>query len=230
MDAHTLQKVIDHLEKGTKIRNSQIASFNKMVEEKLNDMSTEKLCKRFKRVNPETRRWELISAVNSDDLLMGNPFRNPSDPLMLSVGTIANWYKEVLAMCSFPEAYTIYSLRATHITLGFLLKLREGKTPGSIATLIADNCGTSEGEINSTYRRFNNLLNIDLLGFNQHDMAKGLDIPVINDPKLASAYSWEYVQFNPVLMDKIDIKFTSDGETSQIRIKHPSERKYRENA
>ena len=91
MDGHTLQKVKDHLEKGTKIRNRQIASFNKMIVEKLNDMPTEKLCKRFRRINPDTRRWELISSVNSDDLLMSNPFGNPSDPLMLSAGTIAKW-------------------------------------------------------------------------------------------------------------------------------------------
>ena len=73
------------------------------------------------------------------------------------------------------------------------MALRNGRTPGSIATLIEDNCGTSEEEIKSTYRRLNNLLNIDLFGFNQYDMAKALQIPAINDPRVACAYDYENV-------------------------------------
>ena len=76
----------------------------------------------------------------------------------------------------------------------------------------------------------NNLLNIDLLGFNQHDIAKGLNIPVIDDPQLAGAYNWQDVRFKPEIMDKIDIKFTPDVEMSHKSINHPSEYQDSENA
>ena len=54
MDGHTLHQVKLYLNKGMKIRIKKIESSNKMAEEKFNDMPTKKLCKRFKRTNPET--------------------------------------------------------------------------------------------------------------------------------------------------------------------------------
>ncbi len=140
-----------------------------MTEEKYSEMSIEKLCNRFKRINPETRRWELYPALNDDDLLMSNPFGDPHGPSMYTSETMYNWYKEIKEICNFKENYTFYSLRSTHITHFVLNGIRDGNTRGSIEKLCADNCGTSVAEINSTYYRINNLLNIDLLGFHQNE-------------------------------------------------------------
>ena len=66
-----------------------------------------------------------------------------------------------MSKCQFEEKYTLYSLRSTHITHALLkdMKIRE----------VAENCGTSQTEIESTYQRLNNLLNIDKLGFHQEN-------------------------------------------------------------
>ncbi len=169
VNGHALQKVKDHLKKGIKIRNKQAVSFNQMIEEKYSEMSTEKLCRQFKRINPETRRWELYPALNDDHLLMSNPFGDPDGPSMYTPETMYNWYKEVKKICNFKENYTFYSLRSTHITHNILNGIRDGNTRGSIEKLCTDNCGTSVGEINSTYYRINKLLNIDLLDFHQNE-------------------------------------------------------------
>ena len=93
---------------------------------------------------------------------------------MYTSETMYNWYKEVKNICNFKENYTFYSLRFTHITHFILSGICDGNTRGSIEKLCADNCGTSVAEINSTYHRINNLLNIDLLGFRQNEtLSKG---------------------------------------------------------
>ena len=190
MNAFALQKVINHLKKGIKIRNKQINSFNKMIDSKFSQMPIEKLCRRYKRINPETRMCDLHAPLSSDDVIMMNPFRESSKHQTLSVGTIHNWYKEVLAECNFSENYTIYSLRSTHITHAIQRGIRENKSTSSIKILIGDNCGTSDKEIDDTYRRLNTMLNVDLLGFHE-------------DKKIL------------LKTDKIDIQFTPeiDDET-----------------
>lgn len=168
MNGHTLAKIKTHLNKGIKIRNKQVAEFNKMVEEKLSHLSTEKLCKRFKRIDPETRRWKEHPPISDGDPIMLNPFRRDEKWKMFSVQTITDWNKEVLGRTDLTDSFTLYSLRSTHITHAILRGIRDGKSTSSIKVLVADNCGTSEQEINRTYRRLNNILNIDLLGFHQY--------------------------------------------------------------
>lgn len=175
MNGHTLAKLQQHLNKGIKIRNMQCASFNKMIDEKYRDTPIEKLCKRFKRINPDTRMWDEHPPVSPDDSLLMNPFRANDKVKHFTVQTIDNWYKEVLSRCDLTDNFTIYSLRSTHITHAILRGVREGTSASSIKVLVADNCGTSEAELNRTYRRLNNLLNIDLLGFHQDSK---LSIPV----------------------------------------------------
>ena len=61
--------------------------------------------------------------------------------------------------------FTLYSLRSTYITHNLLMV--------SFTRVIADNCGTSESEIESTYYRINNLLNIDELGMPEDFETRG---------------------------------------------------------
>ena len=69
--------------------------------------------------------------------------------------------------------FTLYSLRSTHITHSLLNGLR--------IRVIADNCGTSESEIESTYYRLNNLLNIEELGMHRKKVAAEEDLVVETD-------------------------------------------------
>ena len=55
--------------------------------------------------------------------------------------------------------FTLHSLRSTHITHQLLNGVR--------IRLIADNVGNSESEIERTYYRLNNLLNIEELGMHR---------------------------------------------------------------
>ena len=70
------------------------------------------------------------------------------------------------------KSFTIYSLRSTHITHSLLNGVR--------IRVIADNCGTSESEIESTYyrlnNRLNNLLNIEELGFHRKKVSQSDDL------------------------------------------------------
>ena len=59
--------------------------------------------------------------------------------------------------------FTLYSLRSTHITHNLLNGVR--------IRVIADNCGTSESEIEGTYYRLNNILNIEELGMHRKVVA-----------------------------------------------------------
>ena len=57
------------------------------------------------------------------------------------------------------KKFTLHSLRSTHITHQLLDGVR--------IRVIADNVGNSESEIESTYYRLNNLLNIEELGMHR---------------------------------------------------------------
>ena len=159
MNGNTLRKVISHLKKGIKLRNQEIAAFNHRIETEFAELSTPKLCNRFKRVDPKTRRWKEHPEFSENMLLMLNPFRLKEDIEMFSVQTITDWYKEVLSNSGLDEPYTLYSLRSTHITHALLngMNIRQ----------VAENAGTSQSEIEATYQRLNNLLNIDKLGFHK---------------------------------------------------------------
>ena len=180
MNGNTLRKVLSHLRKGIKIRNQQIEKYNEYIKEELSlkelgvdrnkDISVKpnpryydkdgkidiaKVKKRFPKINPETLQYDLLDPVSNDDLLMMNPFL--SGRKMYHPEHTRGWWKDVLSACGFQEHYTLYSLRSTHITHALLKGMNIRK--------IAENCGTSENEITSTYQRLNNLLNKDELGF-----------------------------------------------------------------
>lgn len=138
MNGHTLRKVIYHLNKGLKIRNQQLKLKGK----------------------------EDCPPAGKEDLLMMHPFsiRGSVYRTVYSDEHIRGWYNEILAAAkldadSCGKKFTLYSLRSTHITHALL--------NGFGIRVIADNCGTSQTEIERTYYLLNNLLNIDSLGFHK---------------------------------------------------------------
>jgi len=157
MNGNTLRKVLSHLRKGIKIRNSQIELMNKVILEEHSGDDLVRLQKKYPLINPQTRQIDLLKPVSNDDLLMMNPFLKGRN--VYHSEHIRRWWKEILHPCEFSEKYTLYSLRATHITHALLKGMNMRK--------IAENCGTSEQQILTTYQRLNNLLNIDDLGFFQ---------------------------------------------------------------
>ena len=166
MNGNHLEKVIQHAKSGIDLRNRQVDEFNKMLHDRCSSWSDAKILRTYRRVNPNTMRWEHHPELGNDDLIMINPFKTQEKDIMFSVATIDGWYKEVIEKyCSFSDPYTIYSLRSTHVTHAVLRGVREGKSGSSIKILCADNLGTSDDEIDDTYRRVNNILNADLLGF-----------------------------------------------------------------
>lgn len=160
MNGNTLRKVKYHLNKGIKIRNEQIERFNTKILEEFSGWGIKKLVSRYSEVNPKTRQIEPLEPAGNDDLLMMNPFlRGDRRRQMYHTEHIRQWWNEILSECDFNKRYTIYSLRSTHITHALLKKM-------SIRQ-VAENCGTSQSEIERTYQRLNNLLNIDDLGFHK---------------------------------------------------------------
>ena len=79
---------------------------------------------------------------------------------------IRGWMNEVLSRCEFDKRYTLHSLRATHITHSLLKGYR--------TRVIADNVGNSQAEIERTYYRLSNILNIDELGFHKDAADEGV--------------------------------------------------------
>ena len=89
---------------------------------------------------------------------MMNPFlKGERKHLMCHAEHISRWWNQVLDQCDFKDRYTLYSLRSTHITFALLRKIP--------IKIIADNCGTSQAEIERIYQRINDILNIKDLGF-----------------------------------------------------------------
>ena len=110
----------------------------------------------------EIKGEEPIASVGRDDLLMMNPFTK--NRTMYHSEHTRKWWKYVLDQSGLEKNYTMYSLRSTHITHALL--------QGLSTRQIADNCGTSQEQIERTYFRLNNLLNIDQLGFHKESSAK----------------------------------------------------------
>ena len=77
----------------------------------------------------------------------------------LSSEHIRKEFNTLLKTADFEKKYTLHSLRSTHITHALLKKMR--------IRVIADNVGNSEAQIEQTYYRLNNLLNIEELGFHR---------------------------------------------------------------
>jgi site-specific recombinase XerD len=156
MNGNTLRKIKSHLNKGVKLRNEQIKQHNALVE------SGE--IKKYKWRNQEV--LQLIEPPSKDTLLMANPFS--PDFTVYTDEHIRACFKSILKGCDLDKKYTLHSLRSTHITHSLLKGVR--------IRVIADNVGNSEAEIERTYYRLNNLLNIDELGF--HKSSEGKDLVV----------------------------------------------------
>ena len=154
MNGNTLRKVKSHLTKGIKLRNEQIKKHNEMV------LSGEG--KRRKR----NRNYELpsLEPATKDDFLLMNPFIDGRK--VYHTERIRGWMNEVLSRCEFDKRYTLHSLRATHITHALLKGYR--------TRVIADNVGNSQAEIERTYYRLSNILNIDELGFHKDAADEGV--------------------------------------------------------
>ncbi len=186
MNGHWLNSVKSHLSKGINLRNQQIESHNKLVD------SGE--IKKFRWRHQG--RIPLIPQPDKDTPLFLNPLSqtiNKEDKRSLrkfeaedrldevrwevriyTQETIRQKYEKLVedAMKTFYKgeakptdhrSFTLYSLRSTHITHSLLNGLR--------IRVIADNCGTSESEIEGSYYRLNNLLNIEELGMHRKKVA-----------------------------------------------------------
>ena len=97
---------------------------------------------------------------------MANPFSQ--EMTVYTDESIRSKFNSILKQCGFDKKYTLHSLRSTHITHSLLKGVR--------IRVISDNVGNSEAEIERTYYRLNNLLNIDELGF--HKSSEGKDLVV----------------------------------------------------
>mgnify|MGYP003136826085 FL=1 len=158
MNGNTLQKVQSHLKKGIKMRNEQIKEVNKKIKEEYANRDAQWLKRIYSDLDVDVKQVPLMKDANHDDLLMMNPFlKGKRKRMMYHSEHIRKWWNEILEQCNFNERYTLYSLRSTHITFNLLQKRP--------INMIADNCGTSSEEINRTYKRVNNILNMKELGF-----------------------------------------------------------------
>ena len=89
---------------------------------------------------------------------------------------IRQWLNKLLSELDFYNLkdYTLHSLRSTHITHALIVRdmnIRE----------IADNVGNSQSEIERTYYRLNNMLNMEKLGFFREQISKKNELQVTGD-------------------------------------------------
>ena len=108
------------------------------------------------RWRPQERKESPVP-IAKDTFLLANPSSEKMFPY--TDEHIRSQFNKVLSACDFDRRYTLHSLRSTHVTNSTLR--------GVNIRVIADNVGNSQLEIESTYYRLNNLLNIDQLGFHQ---------------------------------------------------------------
>ena len=153
MNGDWLNSVKYHLNKGVKLRNEQIKEHNKMVEEGT--------LPRWRKVQTP---MDLIPDPGVDTLLMANPFSHGMKPY--TDETIRQKLDSVLSGLDFYQKsnFTLHSLRSTHITHALLRGMDVRK--------VADNVGNSQSEIERTYYRLNNLLNMEELGFFKQKLEK----------------------------------------------------------
>ena len=164
MNGNWLNAVKYHLNKGIKLRNEEIELHNKMVKD------------------GTLPRWRAIQEPIEpipfppppDTLLMSNPFLKGMPPM--SDERIRQWLNKLLSELDFYKLkdYTLHSLRSTHITHALIVRdmnIRE----------IADNVGNSQSEIERTYYRLNNMLNMEKLGFFREQISKKNELQVTGD-------------------------------------------------
>ena len=183
MNGHWVNSVKSHLNKGVRLRNQIIEEHNLLVE----SGEIKKYRWRFQ------GRIPLLPKPEKDTLLFLNPIFhtiNKEDKRNMrrfeaeekldevrwktspySSEQIRKKYQslvEAAMVNKFPRdgrtptdfrKFTLHSLRSTHITHQLLNGVR--------IRLIADNVGNSEAEIERTYYRLNNLLNIEELGMHR---------------------------------------------------------------
>ena len=101
---------------------------------------------------------------------MSNPF-NKNGMKPITDESIRGKFNLVLSTLDLDRKYTLHSLRSTHITHALILKDMNIRQ-------IADNVGNSQSEIESTYYRLNNLLNMEKLGFFKDELEKKEDLIV----------------------------------------------------
>ena len=154
MNGNWLNAVKYHLNKGIKLRNEQIEIHNKKVE----DGTIE----RWRAV--KTKIDPIPFPPPPDTPLMANPFGRVLnahvDMNPITDESIRQKLDSLLKHLDFYKAknYTLHSLRSTHITHALIVRnmnIRE----------ISDNTGNSQSQIERTYYRLNNLLNMEKLGF-----------------------------------------------------------------
>ncbi len=155
MNGNTLRKVKSHLNKGIKLRNEQIKIHNEMV------LSGEGKRPKW------TKKHELpmLDSAGKDDFLLMNPFIDGRT--VYHTEHINGWMNEILPQCEFGKRFTLHPLRAAHVTHALLKGYR--------TRVIADNVGNSQAEIELTYYRLSNILNIDELGSHK-DAEEGMMI------------------------------------------------------
>ena len=153
MNGNWLNSVKYHLNKGVKLRNEQINEHNKMVEEGT--------LPRWRKIQVP---MDLLPEPGADTLLMANPFSKGMKPY--TDETIRQKLDSVLGGLDFYQKsnFTLHSLRSTHITHALLRGMDVRK--------VADNVGNSQSEIERTYYRLNNLLNMEELGFFRQKLEK----------------------------------------------------------
>ena len=153
MNGNWLNSVEYHLNKGVMLRNEQIKEHNKMVEEGT--------LPRWRKIQVP---MDLLPEPGADTLLMANPFSKGMKPY--TDETIRQKLDSVLGGLDFyrESNFTLHSLRSTHITHALLRGMDVRK--------VADNVGNSQSEIERTYYRLNNLLNMEELGFFKQKLEK----------------------------------------------------------
>ena len=165
MNGNTFMNVKYHLNKGIKIRNKQIDQLN----EKLRRTDGKVLDNHNRRYKEPL---DPVGKISKDDLVLMNPFLK-GERRMYHDSHIRDWYNLMLSECDFKNRYTIYSLRATHIS-NQLLK-------GGKVNLVAKNVGTSMQMIQQTYDGLSARYSIDDLGF-----FKDVDLPPEGEEELIS--------------------------------------------
>ena len=182
MNGHWLNSVKSHLQKGIKLRNEQIEEHNKIVDSgeiskfrwrfqgrippipKPNKDTPLFLNPIFHTINKEDKRdMKRIEQENRLDAVRWEVSTYSSEHIRSKYQSIikdalANHFKGEGKPTDFKK-FTLHSLRSTHITHQLLNGVR--------IRVVADNVGNSESEIESTYYRLNNLLNIEELGMHR---------------------------------------------------------------
>ena len=186
MNGHWLNSVKSHLQKGVKLRNKQIEEHNKVVDnggikkyrwrfqgripllEKPNKDTPLFLNPIFHTINKEDKRdMKKIEREGRLDEVRWEVSNYSSEHIRKKYQSIVEdaislYYKGDQKPTDFKK-FTLHSLRSTHITHQLLNGVR--------IRVIADNVGNSESEIEGTYYRLNNLLNIEELGMHRKKLS-----------------------------------------------------------